>query len=105
MAPRPRAQFSLREAYLWELFGRKMAARHFDAKTLEQLPRHKNGKHTGLYQAKICWVKCEQAGWVSAKLIKAPGYTERRVGKVLEVHLMTDEPRVESKIIKSWYLR
>jgi hypothetical protein len=58
--PKQRAEYPLREAFLWSPFGRKMASRYFDSMTIAKLPRSKSGK----VQAKVAWVKCAngQAG-------------------------------------------
>jgi hypothetical protein len=94
-----RAEFAIREAPLASPFGRKMASRYFDPDTIAKLPRSK----TGRIQAKVAWVKCERAGWVPKELL-GRGYDEKREGKVLEVHLMTDPFREDGTIITSWRL-
>jgi hypothetical protein len=98
---RQRAEYVLREAYLWSPFGRKMASRYFGNAIFDRLPRYKRGTRKGEIQAKVAWVKCERGGFVPKAFI-GRSYTETREGKVVEVHLMTDEFDEDSRIIQTW---
>jgi hypothetical protein len=95
---RQRAEYAIREAFLWSPFGRKLASRYFSHDVIAKLPRTKAGK----IQAKVAWVKCERGGWVPKELL-GKAYNERREGKVVEVHLMTDPFGGDGEIIKSWH--
>ncbi len=78
------ATITKRHAGLWTDFGEDFARRHFDAATLDALPRFVRGKNKGRIKAVIVWGKVERGGWVKNCL---GGHVERRVGKAIDITL------------------
>jgi len=86
------AQTSENHAYLSTDFGEEMARRYFGDEIVDEMPRYVRGKRKGQLKGQICWTKVTRGGWVKTGAYDGEaghgcGYVERRVGKVIEVHL------------------
>jgi len=101
-----RADVQHRSAYLSSTFGEQMARRYF-GEVVDTLPRYIRGKRKGQLKGILQWEKVVEGGWVKTGAydhdgMRASGYVERRVGKVIRVDLNLPQWGKESINVASW---
>ena len=102
-----RANIDYRNGYMSSEFIESMARRYFGDSVVDALPRYVKGKRKGQLKGFLRWQKVSQGGWVKtgpydSDGMRASGYVERRVGKVINVDLSIPEWGSAETLIATW---
>ena len=102
-----RADIDYRDGYMSSEFIEGMARRYFGDDVVDALPRYVRGKRKGRLKGFLTWEKVVKGGWVKTGAydhdgMRASGYVERRVGKVIKVELNLPEWGAEPTPIAIW---
>ncbi len=102
-----RADIDYRGGYMSSEFVEGMARRYFGDEIVDALPRYVRGKRKGHLKGRLEWQKVLKGGWVKTGAydhdgMRASGYVERRVGKVIKVELNLPEWGAEPTPIAIW---
>ena len=102
------AKYSYKRAWLNTEFGENYAKRIFGEQFIQTLPIASKGKNKGKIKNHfIEWKKVEAGGWVRTGQydwdgMQASGYVEKRIGKVIEVKLYSQEWGKEAELVKEF---
>jgi len=102
-----RADIDYRGGYMSSEFVEGMARRYFGDEIVDALPRYVRGKRKGQLKGFLQWQKVLKGGWVKTGPydhdgMRASGYVERRVGKVINVDLSIPVWGSEETLIATW---
>ena len=102
-----RAEIDYRNGYMSSEFVEGMARRYFGDDVVDALPRYVKGKRKGQLKGFLRWQKVSRGGWVKTGPydhdgMRASGYVERRVGKVINVDLSIPVWGSEETLIATW---
>ena len=102
-----RAEIDYRNGYMSSEFIQNMARRYFGDDVVDALPRYVKGKRKGQLKGFLRWQKVSRGGWVKTGPydhdgMRASGYVERRVGKVINVDLSIPVWGSEETLIATW---
>ena len=102
-----RADIDYRDGYMSSEFIEGMARRYFGDEIVDALPRYVRGKRKGQLKGFLQWQKVSKGGWVKtgpydSDGMRASGYVERRIGKVIYVDLSIRVWGSEDILIASW---
>ena len=102
-----RADIDYRGGYMSSEFVEGMARRYFGDEIVGALPRYVRGKRKGQLKGFLQWQKVLKGGWVKTGPydhdgMRASGYVERRVGKVINVDLSIPVWGSEETLIATW---
>lgn len=102
-----RANIDYRDGYMSSEFIEGMARRYFGDDVVDATPRYVKGKRKGQLKGFLRWQKVSKGGWVKtgpydSDGMRASGYVERRIGKVIYVDLSIRVWGSEDILIASW---
>lgn len=102
-----RAAIEYKGGYMSSEFIEGMARRYFGNEVVDGLPRYVRGKRKGQLKGRLDWEKVTTGGWVKTGPydhdgMRASGYVERRVGKVIKVDLSLPEWGKEPVRVATW---
>lgn len=102
-----RANIDYRDGYMSSEFIEGMARRYFGDDVVDASPRYVKGKRKGQLKGFLRWQKVSKGGWVKtgpydSDGMRASGYVERRIGKVIYVDLSIRVWGSEDILIASW---
>ena len=102
-----RANIDYRDGYMASEFIEGMARRYFGDDVVDASPRYVKGKRKGQLKGFLRWQKVSKGGWVKtgpydSDGMRASGYVERRIGKVIYVDLSIRVWGSEDILIASW---